>query len=101
MFGLNGKLKAHPGQRDALADLLLEGAAFLRSLEGCYIYTVYTVADDSDSVYVFEVWRSPEEHQASLTHDEVQQIIAAARPLMAGAPDGTPIMPLGGVGLPE
>lgn len=96
MFGLFGKLTTHPGQRDTLVGHLLEAAELLRSAEGCYLYVVSSAADDPDAVHVMEVWRSAEDHRASLTLPAVQALISTARPLLAGAPEGVSLITHGG-----
>ncbi len=101
MYGLIGKIKAHPGQRAALLDLLLQAAKSLGDLEGCYIYLISEATDDPDALWITEAWRSAEDHHASLTHEGVRAVIAAARPLIADTSGGFEIVPVGGKGLPE
>ena len=101
MFGLVGKIKAQPGQRDALIDYLQKAATDLGDVDGCYIYIVNKATDDPDGIWVTEVWRSREDHQASLSLDSVKAIIAAARPLIAGMSDRIEMIPVGGKGLPN
>jgi quinol monooxygenase YgiN len=100
MFGLYGKIKTHPGQRDQLIDFLLKAAETLGDLEGCYIYIINRDPGDPDAIWVTEVWRSQADHQASLTDERVKAIIAAARPLIAGMSDRVELTPVGGKGLP-
>jgi quinol monooxygenase YgiN len=99
MFGLSGKITAHPGQRDALITLLMSGMNEDAGLEGCYAYIVGTVEDDPDAIWITEIWRSPEDHQASLSNEAVKAAIAAGRPLIAGMSDRVEFTPLGGIGL--
>ncbi|NLX08646.1 MAG: antibiotic biosynthesis monooxygenase [Chloroflexi bacterium] len=101
MYGLIGKLKAHPGQRDSLAGYLLQGIEELRALEGCYLYVITLATDDPDTIWVTEVWRSQADHRASLELETVRAAITAARPLLAEPPDGFEVTPLGGKGLPD
>jgi quinol monooxygenase YgiN len=101
MYGLIGKLKTHPGQRDVLIDALLKAANFMRQLEGCYVYVVSKAADDPDTVWISEVWRSQADHQGSLAYDEVKAAIAVGRQLLAEAPTGFEVEPVGGVGIDE
>lgn len=101
MFGLHGKLKTTSGQRATLIGHLLEAARVLQDAEGCYLYIVSEDPTDPDTVIVTEVWRSQEDHQASLTLDTVKNLIAAARPILAAPPEGSAMIPLGGKGLPE
>lgn len=101
MYGLIGKLKTHPGQRDQLIDHLLRGAEILRDLEGCYLYVINAATDDPDAVWVTEAWRSQDDHRASLNNEAIRAIITSARPLLAGAPEGFEVVPLGGKGIPD
>lgn len=100
MYGLIGSFKAHPGQRDALLNLLLQAANLVPEMDGCYLYVISKAADDPDTVWIAEAWRTREDHDASLTNQAVRDIIASARPLIAGMGDGVEIIPVGGKGLP-
>lgn len=100
VFGLIGKLKAYPGQRETLAGYLLDGANLLREMEGCYLYVITYATDDADTIWITEMWRSKEDHQASLAHEGVRAVITSARPLIAEPPDGFEVVPVGGKGLP-
>jgi quinol monooxygenase YgiN len=64
MYGLIGKLTAKPGQRDALAAILLEG---LRDMPGCLSYIVASDPADADALWTTEVWDRKESHDASLS----------------------------------
>mgnify|MGYP001167312425 CR=1 FL=1 len=101
MYGLFGQMRAHPGQRDALLDYLLRGAAALNDLDGCALYVVSSAPDDPDAIWVYEVWRSEADHRASLDHPAIQALIAAARPLIAEMPVRIEVTPVGGKGLPD
>ncbi len=101
MYGLFGNMQAQPGQREALLGHLLHAAALLRDLDGCYHYVVGSDPHDPDGIWISEVWRTPEDHQGSLTHPAIQQLISVARPLIAAMPQRFEYTPLGGKGLPE
>lgn len=98
MYGLIGKMLAKPGQRDALASLLLAGSG---SMPGCLSYVVATDPTNPDAIWITEVWDSPANHQASLKLPGVQAAIAKARPLIAGFGERFETEPMGGVGLPR
>lgn len=101
MYGMFGKLTARPGARDALRDLLLEAADGVGQVTGARLYVVNTSPDDPDSVWVYEAWDSAEAHAASLQLEETRALIARGMPLLAGPPEGgTPLTPVGGLGLP-
>jgi quinol monooxygenase YgiN len=97
MYGLIGKMSAAPGQRDALAAILLGGTG---SMPGCLSYVVATDPGDPDGLWITEVWDSPESHRASLALPAVQDAIARGRPLITGFSHRVETVPLGGVGLP-
>ena len=87
---------AVPGQRDAVVALLLEEVG---SMPGCLSYIVATDPSDADGIWITEVWDSPESHAASLTLPRVKDVIARARPLIAGFGQHTATTPVGGHGL--
>lgn len=96
MFGLIGKIRCVAGQRDALIKILIEGTA---AMPGCISYVVAKDATDPDAIWVTEVWKSREHHQASLALPSVQQAIAKGKPLIAGFGDHFETVPVGGQGL--
>jgi quinol monooxygenase YgiN len=98
-YGLFGKMIAQPGQRDALAAVLLEAAESLRDAPECEQYIVSVSESESDAVWVSEVWSSREAHAASLTREDVRAMIGRGRPLIAGAGERIEVVPLGGKGL--
>jgi quinol monooxygenase YgiN len=99
--GLHGKVTAHPGQRDALARILLDAAAIVGDAKGCEVYIVGLSEAEPDDLWVTEVWRSEADHDASLAMEGVADLIAKARPLIAGGAEAVRTIPLGGRGLPE
>ncbi|GAB4514631.1 MAG: antibiotic biosynthesis monooxygenase [Anaerolineae bacterium] len=100
MYGLHGSLKTVPGQREVLLGHLLQGADQLRDFEGCYLYVISLDPTDEDKLWVTEVWRSQDDHRASLELQAIKDIITAARPILAGMPDSMELLPQGGKGLP-
>lgn len=98
MHGLIGKMRAQPGQRDALLAILLEGTG---GMPGCLSYVIAKDPVDSDAIWITEVWDSRASHQASLQLPAVRAAIQRARPLIAGFESGQETIPVGGVGLPR
>ena len=98
-YGLCGKFVAIPGEGDTLAGHLLDAAAALDEVAGCFLYVVCRDPGDADAVWVFEVWESADAHQGSLRLDVVQQLIARARPVIAGTGERFELDPIGGKGL--
>jgi quinol monooxygenase YgiN len=96
MYGLIGKLIAVPGQRDALAAILLEGT---QTLPGCLSYVIARDPADDNAIWVTEVWDSQASHKASLSLPTVQAAIAKGRPMIAGFTNRVETVPLGGHGI--
>ncbi|MEQ1515838.1 MAG: putative quinol monooxygenase [Usitatibacteraceae bacterium] len=96
MYGLIGKMKTVPGQRDALIAILIEGVS---GMPGCLSYIVAHDASDADAIWITEVWDSQQSHQASLTLPSVKQAIAKGRPLITGFGERFETRPVGGQGI--
>ena len=67
-----------------MAEILLEAADSLKKLEDCDVYLVSVSEAAPNSVFVFEVWKDEEAHQASLSLDATQRLISRAKPVMDG-----------------
>lgn len=96
MYGLIGKMTAKPGQREALAAILVAG---LVKMPGCLSYVVADDPVDSDLLWITEVWESKEAHAASLTLPSVRAAITKGRPLIAAIEAVAQTHPIGGSGL--
>ncbi len=96
MYGLIGKIKAAPGQRDALILILTEGVA---GMPGCLSYIVAQDPTDENAIWVTEVWVDQASHQASLSLPSVQQAITRGRPMITGFGERFETKPIGGHGL--
>ena len=96
MHGLIGKMIAHPGKRDALAAIMLDGVS---GMPGCLSYVVAIDPNDADALWITEVWVDAAAHASSLELPGVQAAIAKGRPLIAGFGDYVTTTPLGGHGL--
>ena len=96
MYGLIGKMKTAPGQRDALIAILLKGVS---GMPGCLSYIVAQDPTDADAIWITEVWDSQDSHTASLSMPSVQDAIARGRRLIAGFGERFETTPVGGHGL--
>jgi quinol monooxygenase YgiN/mannose-6-phosphate isomerase-like protein (cupin superfamily) len=93
---------AKPGQGDALAEKLLGVAEALQPVPGCELYVINRAADDPDTIWVTEIWRSQEELDASLETEEAKASIPEVLALVQeGSFERVDVVPLGGVGLPD
>jgi quinol monooxygenase YgiN len=98
-YGCYVKFTARPGQRDALVDHLLHAAALAENAPGCQVYIVNISPSEPESVWVTEVWRSQQEHDASLNVGEAQAAIKQVLLLLAGSPEKVDLLPMGGKGV--
>jgi quinol monooxygenase YgiN len=96
MYGLIGRMKCTPGNRDALISILLQGVS---DLPGCLSYVVAKDPVDSDSIWITEAWENQGMHKASLSLPSVQAAISKARPIIAGFGERFETQPVGGHGL--
>ncbi|WP_256257337.1 MULTISPECIES: putative quinol monooxygenase [unclassified Paenibacillus] len=95
---MNVKFTAQPGQREALADILLEAAELARPDRDCELYIVHVSDTEPDTIWVNEVWSSKDAHDAALALEETRASIQRAMPLIAGV-EAISLLPLGGKGL--
>jgi len=97
---LHGKLKAKAGKREELASILLEAAETLKAAKGCDVYAIGKDANDTNSVWITEIWHSKEDHDNSLKLDSVKSVIMKAMPILDGMPQkGQELEIVGGLGV--
>ncbi len=96
MYGLIGKMRIVPGQRDILISILIKGVA---GMPGCLSYIVAEDTTDPDAIWITEVWDTQENHQASLALPSVQEAISKGKPFIAGFGERFETRPIGGHGL--
>ncbi|TQS46240.1 antibiotic biosynthesis monooxygenase [Cryptosporangium phraense] len=97
-YGYIGSMKTTPGHRDEVIAILLSGLDGLRRA-GCSRYLVAAAADDDVTIWVSEVWRSKEAHDASLRLPETRAAIAAAMPMLTGEFTSQETTVVGGLGV--
>ena len=95
MYGMIGKIKTKPGQRDALASILLQAT---QAMPGCLSYVVAVDPTDDDALWITEIWDSAESHKASLDLPAVKAALQAGRPLISGFDQRFETHPIGGFG---
>jgi quinol monooxygenase YgiN len=96
MYGLISKLNTVPGQRDALAAILVEGT---QTMPGCLSYVIASDPADDNALWITEVWDSQASHQASLLLPAVQAAVAKGRTMIAGFGSRVETVPIGGYGI--
>jgi len=97
--GRYAKMKAKPGQGEALARKLLEVADGLREVPGCELYVINRSVEDPDAIWVTELWRSHEELDAALQSEGARDGIGEVLALVEREGfERIDLEPLGGVG---
>lgn len=96
MYGLICKMKAVPGQRDALIAILLEGVS---DMPGCLSYVVAQDPADADAVWLTEVWDNQSSHNASLSLPSVKNAVSRGKPLISSFEKYIETVPMGGHGI--
>jgi quinol monooxygenase YgiN len=98
-YGYIGSMRTKPGRRDEVVGILLLGADGLRAV-GCVLYAVCTDPDDTDLIWVTEIWDSAEHHDTSLQLPDVKAAIAVAMPMLTGEFTRQEVTVVGGLGVP-
>lgn len=83
---LHGKLTAKQGQSDELATVLIEASKLVSTAKGCKLYVISKDNNDSNSVFVTEIWDSKDDHDNSLKVEGVRELIMKAMPILEGQP---------------
>jgi quinol monooxygenase YgiN len=91
VYGLISSLKAVPGQRDALIQVLLQGT---RAMPGCIHYIIAKDVHDDHTLWVVETWDSAQAHKSSLSLPEVVEAMARGKPLIAAIERRVETVPL-------
>ena len=102
MVGRQVLFTAAPGQGEALARLMLDVAHSLEGTDGCRLYAISRAVDDSDAIWVSELWDDQASVDASLSllqTDAGKARLGEVMALLSAPPQRTDLQPLGGVGI--
>ena len=97
-YGYIGSMKTKPGHRDDVVSILLSGVDGLREA-GCDLYIVSVSDVDDDTIWVSEVWRTKEHHDASLLQPETRAAIDKAMVMLTGEFTSQELRVVGGLGV--
>jgi quinol monooxygenase YgiN len=100
-YALLNKLTAKPDQRQRVVEILLESGRLFDDNRACFLYLVSESAEESNVVWVVDLWASKDEHVAALQVPELRPFVEKAMPLLEGMPEQIEIRPVGGKGLPQ
>jgi quinol monooxygenase YgiN len=97
-YGCMASMKTRAGSRDEVVSILLSAVDGLREA-GCDIYLVGLSEDDDVTIWVTEVWRTKEHHDASLELPGAKAAIGEAMPMLTGEFTKQELSVVGGLGL--
>lgn len=80
-----GKMVAHQGSGEKLAEILITAADGLAGNPGCELYLVSRQAGEPDTIWVTELWRSQADLDASIEQIRGSADVAAAMALVREA----------------
>lgn len=99
-YFLHGKIKAKEGNAEQLTSILLEASKLVSTAKGCILYVIGIDKNDSNAVWVTEIWDNIEDHDNSLKAENVKALIARAIPIIDGPPQkGQELEIVGGTGI--
>lgn len=99
-YGLHGMFKAKEGKRDELATILMDASKIVANIKGCLLYIISKDPQNSDTIWITEIWETKGDHDNSLNDPDVRAIISRAIPLLGDTPGkGQELDTLGGFGL--
>ena len=96
MYGLISKMIAVDGMRNELINILING---ISGMPGCKSYIVAEDVENSNAIWITEVWTDKQKHTESLTLPSVQNAIKLGKPLIAGFGERIETTPIGGQGI--
>ena len=100
MYLLHGKLTAKSGRQEELAKILLEASELVSTAKGCRFYVVGKDENDTNSIYITEMWESKDDHDNSLKVEGVKELITKVLPILDSQPTkGQELEILGGAGV--
>lgn len=79
---LHGKLTALPGHAEELAEILIQASKLVSKLKECHFYVISRDAQESNAIWVTEIWDSKAAHDASLQYEDIKNLIMKAMPLI-------------------
>jgi quinol monooxygenase YgiN len=95
-FALLNRLTAKPGQRDRVAEILVESGRLFDDNPACRLYLVAESADDPNLIWVADLWTSAEEHAEALKTPEMRPFVEECMPMLEGMPEQIRVRPVGG-----
>ncbi|WP_200411741.1 putative quinol monooxygenase [Virgibacillus salexigens] len=98
-FGLINKFTAVAGKREVLAEYFIDAASTMKELNECILYEVGLSEENTEDIYVYEVWINNKAHRTSLSMGATQKLIQNAKPYIHEIERITTFKPVGGKGI--
>lgn len=89
MFSVYGRMTALPGRRDELIAVLHEGFRAGGDDSGLLTYSINTVPEDPDTIWLTQLWTNKEAHDATTRSEPVAAVSRRLPPLLAKQPEGS------------
>jgi quinol monooxygenase YgiN len=89
LFSVYGRMTALPGRRDELIALLREGFRAGGDDGGLLTYSINTVPEDPDTIWLTQLWNDKEAHDATNRSEAVATVTQRLPPLLAKRPEGS------------
>lgn len=89
MFSVYGRLTAQPGRRDEVIALLHEGFRAGGADSGLLTYSINTVPDEPDTMWMTQLWADKEAHDATTRSAPVAAVSQHLPALLAKQPEGS------------
>jgi len=89
----------HPNKGATLIDILMKANHVVSVAKGCRLYIINHTAENTDHIWVTELWDTQEDHAISLTLDGCKELSAAAVPLLIAPPEQVVLKAVAGKGV--
>jgi quinol monooxygenase YgiN len=99
-YALLNRLTAKPGQRQRVVEILVESGKLFEGNPACLLYLVTEATDDSNLIWVIDLWTNGEAHAEALRAPELRPLVEKATPFLEGMPEQIEVQPVGGKGFP-
>ncbi len=93
MFSVYGRMTALSGRRDELINVLLDGFRAGGDGSGLLTYSINTVVDDPDAIWLTQLWIDKDAHDATTRSEPVAAVTRRLPQLLARQPEACTVTP--------
>jgi quinol monooxygenase YgiN len=91
-FVMLGAFVAHIGKEEELLTIL--GEHSMDRYPGCLTYRIFRDPEQKEKIWIFEEWKSEEDHKNSLNDPSIRDAIRRAMPLIESFPHQYKLIPV-------